>query len=88
MSMMSPYYELAMVLVGLDPSCEVEYEDQTKVEEALYDKYGMDFGSFETLIYTLLPMITIAMDPLSGKMYKGFSEGYGLWLCKTGCDDA
>ena len=64
--------ELAIHLCGLD-----EDDPDLNIEDAVYEKYGIDFDAFEKMAGDLLPLCVVGKAALSGKMYKGFgADGY------------
>ena len=74
--------ELAAHICGLDYD-NVEYSD---IEESLYEKFNIDFDSFQNLMYALVPMIDVGTSPLTGTRYKGFSKvekNHGCWLLRV-----
>lgn len=76
-------YELAMKLCGLDPEDEEQFEDSDKVDEILYEKYGIeDTDGLDRLIKDLAEMADVAKSPLTEELYRGFGDGT-VWLYKT-----
>lgn len=76
-------YELAMTLCGLNPDDDEQFEDSEKVDELLYEKYGIeDTDGLDRLIKDLAEMISVEKSPLTGKIYKGFANE-NMWLYKT-----
>lgn len=68
--------------------CELDYDnvDYSDIEEKLYEKFNIDFDSFQTLMETLVPMIDVGSSPLTGTRYKGFSKienNYGCWILRV-----
>ena len=58
-------------------------------EEAIEEKYGIEYSNFEYLINELLPLITVAESPLTHTAYKGFADiSHGIWLVKTNVEYA
>ena len=56
------------------------YDD---LDQAIYDKYGIELDQFNAVVASLLPLIDVGKSELTGKTYKGFSvqtNGYGFWL--------
>jgi hypothetical protein len=73
-------YELVLVLCGLDPD---EDENADKVDEILYEKYGIeDTDGLDKLIKDLTHFVGEGQSPLTGKNYKGFCRE-NEWLYKT-----
>ncbi len=76
-------YEVAMKLCGLDPNNDEEFEDSEKVDEILYEKYGIeDTDGFDRLIKDLAKMADVGKSPLTEELYRGFGDGT-IWLYKT-----
>jgi len=76
-------YEVAMKLCGLDPNNNDQFNDSDKVDEILYDKYGIeDTDGLDRLIKDLAKMADVGKSPLTGEQYRGFGDG-SLWLYKT-----
>lgn len=74
--------ELAAFMCGLDyDNCG--FDD---IENALYEKFNIDFDSLHKIICYLLPMVDVGVSPLTKERFKGFSRvdksGYGLWMIK------
>ena len=67
--------------------CDVDLDDDTDIEEILYERFQMEFSEFARMTDKLLNLITVAESPLSKKVYKGFSDGQGLWLVKKEVDN-
>lgn len=73
--------ELAAHLCGLNYD-DVEYNE---IEQALFDKFNIDYDSFQNLIELLVPMIDVGTSPLTGTRYKGFSKiegNHGCWVLR------
>lgn len=76
-------YEVAMKLCGLDPDNDDQFNDSDKVDEILYEKYGIeDTDGLDRLIKDLAKMADVGESPLTGEQYRGFGED-SLWLYKT-----
>lgn len=74
-------YELICHLCGISGD-EYEYDD---LEQAIYDKYGVERDQFDAIVRDLLPLVDVGRSGLTEKTYKGFSEqkdGFGFWLLK------
>lgn len=84
MHYMHPYYELAMKICGLDPENDEEFNDaQEKVEQILYDKFGIDEDSFEKVVRALTPHAHISKSEITDTVYIGFGDHKnGIWLYK------
>lgn len=78
------FYDLAMVLVELDPSSSDEFQDEERVTELLLKKYRFDNQEdFEKLIRDLLPLVAVGQSTLAPQQsYKGFAFERN-WLCKV-----
>lgn len=75
-------HDLVCHLCELSGENEYEYDD---LEQAIYDKYGVEFDQFDAIVRDLLPLIDVGRSGLTGKTYKGFSEqkdDFGFWLLK------
>jgi len=82
MNCYSDTYELCLVLCGLDPNNDDDFNDEAKVDEILYDKYGIeDTDGLDKLVKDLTKFIGVGTSPLTKKKYKGFSMG-NEWLYK------
>lgn len=69
---MIPYWEieeLARFICGLS-----EDDDETDVEEVLYEKFGVEMDAFEKVINALMPMVTVAQSPITLMTYRGFAD--------------
>lgn len=78
---MDEAFELALHICGLEDNDE-NYENTDKVDEILYEKYGIeDADKFNQLATDLLNLIDVGRSPLTDTLYKGFSNGEG-WLMK------
>jgi len=72
-------YELALHLCGMDPDNDVDFENEEKVDEILYEKYGIeDTEGLDKLIKDLAKLIDIGKSPLTEKRYKGFTNEVSL----------
>lgn len=83
-------YELALKLMGKDPTNDEDFENsEDAVDEFLYEKYGIeDSDKFEKLLYDLAKMADRGESALSGKFYSGFAterDGLNMWLFKVEC---
>ena len=75
-------YELALVLCGMNPENNADFENEEKVDEILYEKYGIeDTEGLDKLIKDLAKLIDVGKSPLTKKQYKGFSNKEE-WLYK------
>jgi len=85
MNAFSETYELCLLLCGLNPNSDEDFNDESKVDEILYDKYGIeDTAGLDELIRDLAKLIDIGVSPFTGKRYKGFSKGEE-WVYKIEC---
>jgi hypothetical protein len=75
-------YELAQHLCGMNPENDDDFQNKGKVDEILYQKYGIeDTGGLDKLIKDLAKLITVCESPLTRIRYKGFANDEG-WLYK------
>jgi len=75
-------YELAMHLCGMNPDDDADFENEEKVDEILYEKYGIeDTDGLDKLIKDLTKLIVLGKSDLTGKVYKGFAIK-NEWLYK------
>ncbi len=72
--------ELACKIVGLNYD-EID-ADTSKIENELYEQFGIDLEIFTILINKLTPLIDIGTSPLTKERFKGFSNQKGMWLLK------
>jgi len=85
MNPFSETYELCLLLCGLDPNNDEDYNDKSKVDGILYEKYGIEnTAGLDELIRDLANFIDIGISPISRQRYKGFSKG-NEWLYKIKC---
>ena len=75
-------YEVAMKLCGLDPDNDDQFNDSDKVDEILYEKYGIEDTDGLDRLKDLAKMADVGKFPLTGEQYRGFGDG-SLWLYKT-----
>lgn len=69
---------LAAHLCGIE-----EEEDRDVIGVALLDKFNIDIDNFEKIIAALLPMMTLAISPLTERAYIGIADkSTGVWLIK------
>lgn len=61
--------ELAKYICGLSD------DDETEVDDCLYDKFEIDFDGFQRIVKSLLPLCAMGKSPLSGIAYQGFAKG-------------
>lgn len=73
--------ELACAVCGLDYEDVVNNNREDEIYDALEDKLGVDFDGFTSVVFALLPMVTVATSGLSGSSYRGFGKD-GVWLVK------
>ena len=74
---LNEYYELAMVIVGLNPDTN-DFENEEKVVELLYNKFGInDYSGFVDLIEMIkfaieasVPPFDIYVQPKNNKKVK------------------
>lgn len=72
---MNDCLEVAMRICGLDPEDDDNFEDNCdKVEEILYEKFGIDEEQFEDLIKALSPFACRSKSPLTDEIYQGFAD--------------
>lgn len=74
-------YELLAHLSELKEPGVFDIEDDSSLEDFLYDYYGINIEEFENLINDLLPLCDKAKSPLTDKLYQGFGTG-NYWLIK------
>lgn len=74
-------YELLAHLAELKEPGVFDIEDDSSLEDFLYDCYGINIEEFENLINDLLPLCDKAKSPLTDKTYQGFGTG-NYWLIK------
>ncbi|MDR0754176.1 MAG: hypothetical protein LBF04_02185 [Prevotellaceae bacterium] len=75
-------YELVLVLCGLNPNDDDDFNDSDKVDEILYEKYGIeDTNGLNRLIKDLTHFVGVGQSSLTGKNYKGFCRK-NEWLYK------
>lgn len=72
--------ELACQILGLDYD-EIDADTEI-IEEHLMNQFDIDLNQFTFLVSYLLPLVEVAESPLTGVMFKGFSNQKGLWLLK------
>ncbi len=60
--------ELARHLCGVDLD-----DDETDIDDAIYEKFEIPFDGFSKLIKALMPMIVVAESPLTLTTYRGFA---------------
>ena len=61
-------FEVALSLCGLDPDDDENYEDTDKLDELLFEKYGIeDTVGLDRLIKDLAKMADVAKSPLDRK---------------------
>lgn len=84
MHYMNDFYELAMLVCGLDPDDDDQFEEgEDKVDEILYEKYNIDSEQFEAIAKALIPFAGIGKSELTGETYIGFTNHEkGLWIYK------
>lgn len=75
---MEYYDDLLLYLTGVDETAE-DYEDQ--IDNKLSEEFSIDKEIFSNIMDKLLPKLTIAVSPLTGEPFVGFSEG-DMWLWK------
>ena len=70
MTRTSDFYELALILCGMNPDDDADFENERKVTLILYDKYGLDNDEqFERLIKDLVKLIHIERTALTGLFF-------------------
>ena len=70
---MSEHFELALYLTG----------DEEDWAGAIFEKYGIDYADFNRLIDDLLPLIQIAQNIITEKVFAGFADKSDhVWLSK------
>jgi hypothetical protein len=75
-------YETALVLCGMDPENSEDFDNSDKVDEILYEKYGIvDTDGFDILIKDLAKLATVGTSELTGNSYRGFAKK-NEWLYK------
>jgi hypothetical protein len=75
-------YDLALHLCGMNPENDADFENEEKVDEILYEKYGIeDTEGLDKLIKDLGKLIDVGKSPLTEKRYKGFANERN-WLYK------
>lgn len=58
-------------------------KDEEEWEQAIQDRYGIDYVGFSHLISDLMPLIDVGESPLTKKLYKGFADSERqIWLEK------
>lgn len=84
MHYMNPVYELAIKLCGLDPyDDKVLEESEEKVDDMLYEKYGIEPDRFQELITDLMPYALKSKSALTDDVYIGFADHEkSMWLFK------
>lgn len=71
-----------MHLCGMNPDDDADFENEEKVDEILYEKYGIeDTDGLDKLIKDLTKLIVLGKSDLTGKVYKGFAIK-NEWLYK------
>lgn len=74
--------ELACKITGLDYD-EID-ADAGIINEKLHEEFNLDLEDFTEIISRLLPLIDVGSNPLTQKLYKGFSDvEKQMWLVKT-----
>lgn len=61
-----------------------DYDDETEIWEAIEEKihdYGIEL-LMKAVVEKLINSIDVGTSPLTGKRYKGFSDGVG-WVAKV-----
>lgn len=58
-----------------------ENDEDTDLDDALFDKFEIYRDQFDRLISGLLPLCVAAESPLSGRVYQGFGKD-GIFLVK------
>ena len=77
------YEELARHLCGLD----AETDDAT-FEEALYERFDLDFDTFANVASALVPLCNVWKSPLTVATYRGFAaDGLALVKMKVESED-
>jgi hypothetical protein len=61
--------------------CLSEDADAEAIETALFDKFGIEFDQFQSLVAHLIPLCMIAESPITRRTYRGFASGE-TWLAK------
>lgn len=61
---------LAAVMCGLNP----DVDEGSDIENAFYEKFGVDTDVFQGLLETLWPMLDFDVSPLTDTPFVGFSE--------------
>lgn len=70
--------ELARYLCGLPDD-----DEDTDLDDALYEKFDVDLSGFHKIVSALLPMATEGRSPFTDTMYQGFADRtQGLFLVK------
>lgn len=88
MDCMADGYEVALVLMGKDPTDDNDFENSEEaVDKFLSEKYGIDsIDGFSALLWDLAKLADRAKSDLSDKVYSGFAtmkDGHGFWLLKV-----
>lgn len=63
------FEELIKFLLKLDDN--VDFDD---LEQAVYDKYEVDFCQFMKIAKALMPLAHLSKSPLTGNLYVGFAD--------------
>jgi hypothetical protein len=77
--------ELAAFISDLDYE-NLDGDTNNQIEQAIYDKFGIDLDQFQKIVEVLMPLIDVGESPLTGTIFKGFSKkegNHGTWLLKT-----
>ena len=75
--------ELAAHLLGIDENAD-DFEE--RVDDKLYETWGIDYDSFRSLCSSLLPLCEVGQSPITKQIFRGFAvreEKYGRWLARV-----
>lgn len=70
--------ELAIGVLGLPHDQD---HDDDEVEAMIVERFGVDIHQFGTVAEALIPFTVPARSPLTGNLYRGFTNGK-WWLAK------
>ncbi len=63
--------------------CGIKSNDESIIDSAIQEKYGVDIEQYERIVTDLVERIDIAVSPLTEKVYIGFSDKKnGIWFIK------
>lgn len=78
--------ELATSILGAEQGPDEDEDDFTqRLEDELWNDYGVDLENYRKIVNDLMHKLTVAISPLTETPYIGFSDP-GMWLVKKECD--